>query len=174
MTTKNETSVNTEGELEITRVFDAPRSLVWRAWTEAELLKQWFGPEGFTIPHCTIDLRVGGKFLLCMRSPEGRDMWLTGTYREIGPVERLVKTESMADAEGNVVDIGMPGMPLETLVTLKLEEEGKSRTRMTLWHAGLPEGDHRSHAGEGYRQAFEKFAAVLEKEREKTGKGNPS
>ncbi|MCZ6789012.1 MAG: SRPBCC domain-containing protein, partial [Chloroflexi bacterium] len=95
-------------------------------------------------------------------------------YREIGPVERLVKTESMADAEGTVVDIGMPGMPLETLVTLKLEEEGKSRTRMTLWHAGLPEGDHRSHAGEGYRQAFEKFAAVLEKEREKTGKGNPS
>ena len=169
MTTKNETSVNTEGELEITRVFDAPRSLVWRCWTEAELLKQWFGPEGFTIPRCTIDLRVGGKFLLCMRSPEGRDMWLTGTYREIGPVERLVKTESPADAEGNVVE--MPGMPPETLVTLKLEEEGKSRTRMTLLHAGLPEGDHRSHAGEGYQQTFEKLAAVLEKERERD---NPS
>ncbi len=168
MATKNETSVNTEGELEITRVFDAPRSLVWRCWTEAELLKQWFGPEGFTIPRCTIDLRVGGKFLLCMRSPEGRDMWLTGTYREIGPVERLVKTESPADANGSV--IGMPGMPLETLVTLKLEEE--SRTRMTMWHAGLPEGDHRIHAGEGYRQAFEKLAAVLEKE--KTGDGSPS
>ena len=164
MATKNETSVNTEGELEITRVFDAPRSLVWRCWTEAELLKQWFGPEGFTIPHCTIDLRVGGKFLLCMRSPEGWEMWLTGTYGEIGPVERLVKTESPADAEGNVVDMTHYGMPLETLVTLKLEEEGKSRTWMTLWHAGLPEGDHRIHAGEGYRQAFEKLAAVLKKE----------
>ena len=172
MATKNETSVNTEGELEITRGFDAPRSLVWRCWTEAELFKQWFGPEGFTIPSCTIDLRVGGKFLLCMRSPEGQDMWLTGTYREIGPVERLVKTESMADAEGNVVDHGMPGMPLENLITLKLEEEGESRTRMTLWHADLPEGDYRIHAGEGYRQAFEKLAAVLEKE--KTVHGNPS
>ena len=136
MATKNETTVNTEGELEITRVFDAPRSLVWRCWTEADLLKQWFGPEGFTIPRCTIDLRVGGKFLLCMRSTEGRDMWLTGTYREISPVERLVKTESMADAEGNVVDIGMPGMPLETLITFKLEEEGKSRTRMSSTTSG--------------------------------------
>ena len=124
MQAKNKTSlttVKTEGELEITRVFDAPRSLVWRCWTEAELLKQWYGPKGFTIPHCTIDLSVGGKFLLCMRSPEGQDMWITGTYREIGPVERLVKTESMADAEGSVVDEGQ-----ETLVTLKLEEEGRA------------------------------------------------
>ncbi len=163
MATKNETTVNTEGELEITRVFDAPRSLVWRAWTEAELLKQWFGPEGFTIPRCTIDLRVGGKFLLCMRSPEGRDMWLTGTYREIGPVERLVKTESMADAEGNIVDMG-PG-PHETLVTVTLEEEGESRTRMTLRHAGLPEGAAQAGANEGYRGAFETLAAVLKNER---------
>ena len=176
MQTKND-AIKTEGELEITRVFDAPRSLVWRCWTEAELLKQWFGPKGFTIPHCTIDLRVGGKFLLCMRAPGGQEMWLTGTYREIGPVERLVKTESPADAEGNVAvgeHDGNPGIPLETLVTLKLEEEGKSRTRMTLLHAGLPEGDHRSHAGEGYRQAFEKLAALLDMPREKTDQGNPS
>ena len=164
MVAKNRT-VELEGELEITRVFEAPRPLVWRAWTEAELFKQWYGPKGFTIPYCTIDPQVGGKFLLCMRSPEGQEMWLTGTYREVGPVELLVKTESMADAEGNVVDGGMPGAPLETVVTLKLEEEGKSRTRMTLWHAGLPDGDHRTHAGEGYRQAFEKLAAVLGQEK---------
>ncbi len=161
MVTKN----RTEGELEITRVFDAPRSLVWRCWTEEELLKQWFGPQGFTISHCTIDLKVGGKFLLCMRSPGGQEMWITGTYREIGPVERLVKTESPADSNGTVIN--MPGMPPETLVTLKLEEEGERRTRMTLWHAGLPAGDHRTHAGEGYRQAFEKLAAVLGQERGK-------
>ena len=73
-----------------------------------------------------------------MRAPQGQEMWITGTYQEIGPVEWLVKTVSPADAEGNVV--GMQWMPLETLVTLKLEDEGKSRTRMTLWHAGLPQG----------------------------------
>ena len=168
------TEIKTEGELEITRVFDAPRSLVWRCWTEEDLFKQWFGPKGFTIPHCSIDLRVGGKYLYCMRSPEGQDMWNTGTYREIQPVERLVNTASVADAEGNVVDMahyGMPGMPLEMLMTLKLEEDGESQTRMTLRHAGMPEGPGRNGAGEGYRQAFEKLAAVLEKERER---GDPS
>ena len=97
-------------------------------------------------------------------------MWLTGTYREIGPVEWLVRMESVADAKGNVVE--MPGMPPEMLITLKLEEEGKNRTSMTLWHAGLPEGDPRNGAREGYRQAFDKLAAVLEKE--KTEHGNPS
>ena len=164
------TKINLDRELEITRVFEAPRSLVWRAWTEAELFKQWYGPEGFTIPHCTIDLTVGGKFLLCMRSPDGQEMWLTGTYQEIDPVGRLVKTESSADPEGNAVDEahpGMEGMPLENLVTLKLEEEGESRTRMTMKHTGLPEGDFRAHAGEGYRQAFEKLAAVLSQEKGK-------
>ena len=81
-------------------------------------------------------------------------MWLTGTYREIGPVERLVRTEGMSDAEGNMADEGQA-----SLVTVTLEEEGEN---MTLLHAGMPEGDHRTGAGETYRQAFEKLAAVLE------------
>ena len=149
-------------DLVITREFAAPRPLVWRCWTEAELFQQWYGPEGFTIPQCTIDLRVGGKLLFCMRSPDGWDMWLTGTFQEINPVERLVKTESMSDAEGNVVDMG-PG-PHDTLVTVTLEEEGESRTRMTLTHAGLPEGAAQAGANEGYRGAFEKLAAVLAQE----------
>ena len=157
MTSRNGTTVNTEGELEVTRVFDAPRSLVWRCWTEAELFKQWYGPEGFTIPSCTIGFRVGGKFLVSMRSPDGWEMWLAGTYQEIGPVERLVRTEGMSDAEGNVADEGQA-----SLVTVTLEEEGKNMTLMTLRHAGMPEGHHRTGAGEAYRQAFEKLAAVLE------------
>ncbi|MCZ6789417.1 MAG: SRPBCC domain-containing protein [Chloroflexi bacterium] len=150
-------------DLVMTREFDAPRPLVWRCWTEAELFQQWYGPQGFTIPQCTIDLRVGGKLLFCMRSPEGYEMWLTGTFQEIDPVERLVKTESMADAEGNVVAIG-PG-PHDTLVTVTLEAEGESRTRITLRHAGLPEGSAEAGANEGYRGAFDKLAAFLEKER---------
>ena len=76
--TKNRT-VNMDWELEITRVFEAPRPLVWRAWTEAELFKQWFGPKGFTVPYCTIDLKIGGRVLLCMHSPDGQEMWNTGT-----------------------------------------------------------------------------------------------
>ena len=164
MNEKNETVAMTEAgtqELEITRTFDAPRPLVWRCWTEEELFKQWYGPKGFTVPHCSIDLQVGGKFLIGMRSPDGHEMWSTGTFREVQPVALLVKTESMADANGNVVDGKQFGMPLETLVTVALEEEGAGQTRMTLRHAGLPEGHHGKHAGVGWQQAFDKLADVL-------------
>lgn len=163
MQADDKTPVTAGPDLVITREFDAPRPLVWRCWTEADLFQQWYGPQGITITQCTIDLRVGGKMLLCMHSPDGWDMWLTGAFREINPVERLVKTESMADAEGNVVDMG-PGMPHDTLVTVELEEDGENRTRMTMTHSGLPEGGAESGANEAYRQAFEKLEAVLEKE----------
>ncbi len=166
MPKENKTTVRTEHELEITRVFEAPRELVWRAWTEAELFQRWYGPKGFTIPHCTIDLRVGGTHLFCMRSPGGQDMWFTGTYREIQPVERLVKTEGFADAQGKAVPAthyGMEGPPMENLFILKLEAQGK-KTRMTLRHEGLPVGAGREGAGEGWRQAFEKLAVVLEEQ----------
>ena len=69
--------------LTIIRVFDAPRGLVWEAWTEPENVKLWWGPKDFTSPVNKIDLRVGGKYLSCMRSPDGKDYWSTGVYREI-------------------------------------------------------------------------------------------
>ncbi len=80
-------------ELTITRVFDAPRELVWKAWTEPERVKRWWGPKSFTTPVSKIDLRVGGKYLYCMRSPEGKDFWGTGIFREIVAPERLVMTD---------------------------------------------------------------------------------
>jgi uncharacterized protein YndB with AHSA1/START domain len=92
-----------KSELIITRVFDAPRELVWKAWTEPERVKQWWGPRGFTSPFCKIDLRVGGSYLFSMRSPDGQDFWSTGVYREIIPQERIVATGSFADEKGNVV-----------------------------------------------------------------------
>ncbi len=64
---------------------------------------RWWGPKGFTSPACRIDLRVGGKYLFCTRSPDGRDFWSTGVYREILEPERIVCTDSFADEEGNVV-----------------------------------------------------------------------
>ena len=72
-----------EQNLLITRTFDSPRELVWKAWTDPERVKRWWGPKGFTAPFCKIDLRVGGVCLNCMRSPDGKDYWSTGVYREI-------------------------------------------------------------------------------------------
>lgn len=71
--------------LVIRRILDAPREAVWKAWTDPDRLMRWWGPEGFTSPACRIDLRVGGKYLFCMRSPEGKDYWSTGVYRDIVP-----------------------------------------------------------------------------------------
>jgi len=126
--------------LVIDRVFDAPRELVWKAWTDPEMAKRWWGPRGFMAPAAEIDLRVGGKYLFAMQSPEfnnGEPIWSTGVYREIVPYERLVCTDSFADEKGNVVPATHYGMtedfPLEMLVTVELEEIA-GKTKLTLRH----------------------------------------
>ena len=156
-----------EGVLVIERVFDAPRELVWKAWSDPEMAMRWWGPKGFTAPACEIDFRVGGKCLFAMQSPdfnEGRPIWSTGVYREIVPLERIVVTDSFADEKGNVVpatDYGMPGdFPLEMLVAVTFEDlDGK--TKMTLRHEGLPAGEMREGAGTGWNESFDKLADSL-------------
>ena len=165
-----ERSEATTRGLVIERIFDAPRELVWKAWTEPEHFMRWWGPKGFTTPHCEIDLRVGGTYLNCMRGPAGtdfdRDFWSTGVYREIVPLERLVCTDSFADEKGNVVPATHYGMgadiPLEMLVTVTFEDLG-GKTRMTLRHEGLPAGEMSDGAGEGWNQSFDKLAELLAK-----------
>jgi uncharacterized protein YndB with AHSA1/START domain len=151
-------------EVVMTRLFDAPRELVWKAWTDPERLKRWWGPAGFTAPSAELDLRVGGKYLFCMRSPDGKDYWTTGVYREIVPLERFVCTDSSADEKGNVVPAtyyGMsPDFPLEMLVTVTLEERD-GKTKMTLRLAGIPSGPDSQGAEQGLNQSFDKLAEEL-------------
>ncbi len=86
--------------LVISRRFDAPRGLVFKAWSSAEHMKRWFSPIGYTVPEAEIDFRPGGVCAICMRSPEGHDFWSHGTYIEISPPERLVFTSGIkADGE---------------------------------------------------------------------------
>lgn len=155
-------------DLEIRRVFNAPREAVWQAWTRSDLLKRWTGPAGFTAPVYTLDLRVGGRYLFCMRSSEGKDYWSTGVYREIVAPRRLVMSDSFADENGNVVPASHYGMeaeyPLELQVTVTLEERD-GRTEMILRHAGMPEGQERDGARDGWNTSFDKLAALVEGER---------
>jgi uncharacterized protein YndB with AHSA1/START domain len=153
-------------ELVLTRVFDAPRERVWKAWTDPEEFKRWWGPKDFTAPFAKFDLRVGGKYLNCMRSPDGKEFWSTGVYREIVPMSKLVLTDSFADEKGNVVPASYYGMPpdvpLETQVTVTFEDvDGK--TKMTLRHGGFPSGPQRTMAGQGWSESFEKMAAAIER-----------
>ncbi len=156
-----------QGELVITRVFDAPRERVFEAWTHCEQVKRWWGPRGFTTPVCEIDLRVGGEYRNCMRSPEGRDYCGRGTYREIVDPERLVMTNYFADEQGNVVPATYYDMsadfPLEMLITVTFEEDG-CRTRLTLRHVGIPPGPDREGARQGWSESFDKLAEYLASE----------
>ena len=153
-----------ERVLVITRVFDAPRSLVFKAWTDPEHVMRWWGPKGFTTPFCKIDLRPGGVFHYCMRSPEGRDFWGKGIYREIVEPERLVFTDFFADEKGNPVpptDYGMsPDWPAELLVTVTFaEHEGK--TKLTLQHAGIPKGKDGDSCEVGWTESLDRLAEHL-------------
>jgi len=163
--TTKETKVKAKAsELVIARTFDAPRERVWKAWTDPEQAKRWWGPKGFTAPFIKIDFRVGGKYLFCMRSPEGKDYWSTGVYREIVPPEKFVATDSFADPKGKVVPASYYGMdadfPLELLWTVTLEDLG-GKTKMTLRHSGFPAGPARTGAEQGWGESFEKLAASL-------------
>ena len=138
----------TEGEFVITRVFDAPRELVWKAWTESERLSHWWGPKGFTMGVCKLDLRPGGVFHYSTRTPDGREMWGKFVYREIVKPERIVFINSFADEKGNVVrNPWNADWPLEVLNAQSFSEhEGK--TTLTLRGAPL-------NATEAERKTFE-------------------
>lgn len=151
-----------EKQVVVSRSFDAPLELLWKAWTEPEHFMKWYGPKGFTTPTCEIDLKVGGRHLWSMQSPDGMQMYYTGTYKEIVPMERLVYSDGMSDAEGNLIDptaMGMPeGSPNSMDVTVTFaHKDGK--TTITVSHVGFGEGG--DHAGMGWEQAFDKLAAIL-------------
>ncbi len=124
----------TEGEFVITRVFDAPRELVWKAWTERERLMQWFGPKGFTMRVATLDLRPGGVFHYCLRSPDGHEMWGKFVYRDIAAPERIVLVNSFSDEKGNLTRHPMsPTWPLEMLSTTTFAEQAGKTTVTVRW-----------------------------------------
>ena len=110
----------------VTRVFDAPRELVWKAWTDPKYVMQWWGPKGFTAPVCQMDFRVGGKSLLCMKAPDGQEYWNAIEYLEIVVHEKIVSSMYFADSEGNKVEPAEYGIEHEAIegaydVTLFLE-----------------------------------------------------
>jgi uncharacterized protein YndB with AHSA1/START domain len=159
---------NLKKELTITRLFDAPRKLVWKAWTDTDMYRRWWGPKGFTLPVAKRDLRVGGEYLYCMRSPEGKDYWGKGVYREIIPEKKLVMTDSFADEQGNTVSsehYGMSGFPMEMLISVAFEEKG-SKTKLTLVHSGIEyiSDKDRGDMQEGWTQSFEKLVELLAQE----------
>ena len=111
----------------MTRVFDAPRSMVFDAFSKPELLKRWFGPRGWTLVVCEVDVKVGGGFRFVLRGPDGKDMGMRGVYREIVPPERSVHMEIFDDYPG------------EAQVTAVFVEQGGQTTFTARVLYGSPE-----------------------------------
>ncbi len=121
-----------EKEFVITRVFNAPMDLVWKAHTEAERLKQWWGPKGFEMLSVKVDLRPGGIFHYGMKGPDGSTMWGKFVYREIVPITKLVFVVSFSDENAGITRHPMaPNWPAETLNTMTLSE-ANGKTTMVL------------------------------------------
>ena len=152
MTATTDSALAADRELVVTRTFDAPRALVFAAWTNPEHLVRWWGPKGFTTPSCAMEVRPGGGFRTVMRSPEGTVHRLRGRYREVVPPERLVFTFAWED------EAGRPGH--ETLVTVTLAEAG-GKTRLTLHQAVFERVESRSSHHEGWRECLDRLAAFL-------------
>ncbi len=135
-------------DLELEREVDVPPELVWRAWTDPELITQWFTPKPFETPVCEIDLRPGGRFRTVMRSPEGEEFDNTGCYLEIVPNERLVWTGALG--EGFRPQVG--DMPFTAIIELQPTASGGTRYRALALH--VTPDDVQKHADMGFHEGW--------------------
>ena len=141
-----------EREIALTRAFAAPRHLVFEAFTRPELLKRWFGPRGWSLEVCEVDLKVGGRWRFLLRGPEGAAMGMSGVYREIVPPERDVHTEAFDDYPG------------ESLVTGVFDEEGgKTTLTATILYPSQEVRDAVIESGmeHGAAECYDKLAEYL-------------
>ncbi len=134
-----------EPRLELRRRFAAPREAVFRAWTEPAAMAEWWGPEGCTAPLCELDLRPGGSWRTCIRTSDGKDLFVGGRYREISPPARLVFTLAWETD-------GVAGH--ETVVTLEFLDRGRA-TELVLTQAPFETTEARDSHGDGWSSSFD-------------------
>lgn len=142
-------------ELVLSMTLDAPRKKVWRCWTEADLLKQWFAPHPWTTPHAKLDVRPGGTSLVVMRSPENEDMPNPGVYLEVVPNKRLVFTDAYTSA-------WEPSERPFMTVILTFEDDGPDRTKYNARALHWTAADREQHEQMGFHQGWAQCARQLE------------
>jgi uncharacterized protein YndB with AHSA1/START domain len=153
-------------DVSVTRLLDAPPEQAWRAWSDGEYVKRWWGPTGFTSPSAEMDFRVGGTSLVCMRAPAeygGQDMYNSWTYEEIVEPERIAFTLAFVDAAGAPLPAGSipPGVPrrVRHLVTLSPADGG--RTELTVREYGYATAEARDVSRAGLEQCLDKMQAIF-------------
>lgn len=153
-----------KGTFVISRVFDAPRDLVWKAWTETKLLEQWWGPKGFSVQVIKLDLRPGGIFHYRMRTPQGEDWWGKFVFREVAKPERLVFENSFSDEAGNVFRHPLhASWPLKMLSTVTFAEQAGKTTLTVQWVPISPTEQERKTFEEGHGSMRQGWTGTLDK-----------
>jgi uncharacterized protein YndB with AHSA1/START domain len=135
-------------ELRLSRVFDAPRSLVWEAWSKAEYVKRWFTPAPLTTPRCEVDLRTGGIFYLVMKMPDGVELPMDARFVEVVPLERIVFAATIHG-----------GVEVHTTVTFADEDAGT--TRLDVHQVYSHETDATRGAPQGWKATLDQLAEVV-------------
>jgi uncharacterized protein YndB with AHSA1/START domain len=157
MAAANSTATNQEIEertLVLTRVFDAPRALVFKAWTQPEHLARWWGPRGYTLLSYKVDLRTGGEYRFGMRSPENTEHWAHGIYREVVTPEKLVLTFAWEHPDGSPKH--------ETIMTLTFAEQG-DKTKLTLKQTQFESVTSRDMHQSGWNSTLDMLGEYLAK-----------
>lgn len=159
MDDRKKQNTSTKTGLVIYRVFDIPINKVWKALTESEEFKKWWGPKGFTCPSSKMEARVGGKYLSCLLGPDGKEYWSTGTVKELIPGKKLIVMDSFSDPQGNIKSAAGHGLtgdwPRELLITFELEE-ADGATKLRLQHEGVPNEMH-DECRKGWNESFDKL-----------------
>lgn len=162
-----ETPVPASTPIDITRTFNAPVEQVYRAWSDAETVKQWWGPEGYSCPLAKIDFRSGGRYLLAMKNDaDGQVTWGAGAFEEIIPNKKISYSDSFSDEKGNIIssrEAGLPfDFPMSCRVLVEFSSPAEGQTTLHLRHEGIPSNMH-DDCTSGWNSSLDKFQRLVEK-----------
>lgn len=154
-------------DLMVRRVFSAPVSEVWRAWTHQEYVMRWWGPAGFTSPRAEMDVRVGGTSLVCMSAPGYGEMYNTWHYTRIEPMQLIEFILNFADRDGNALDpatLGIPDVPKGVRHLVTMREVDNARTELTVTEHGYLSQQAADISKTGLEECLDKMAAIWDDE----------
>lgn len=164
--TDNENQQTMTHDLVFTRQFDASVDQIWKAWSESEYVKQWWGPHGFTTPVADMDFREGGTSFVCMHSPDFGTLCNTWSYTKIVPKERIEFTHRWADEDGNIVgpaEAGVqPDLPEEVPHVVTIKDLGDGQTELTISEFGYATEEMVQMSKAGLEQTLDKMAGIFE------------
>lgn len=162
-----------DNQIVIERIFNAPKEQVWKAWTDPEIVKKWWGPKDFWSPSIKSDFRVGGKYIYAMHGPSGspwdKNLYSAGIYKEIFPGEKIVVSDYFSDENGNKTsptDHGLPpDMPDEMNVMVRFEDLGNNKTKLSIEYSSVDPKElevmKKTGMEEGWGTSLDKLEQIL-------------